>query len=179
MDGRDPVKLCWIVTGAGHLLRETADLIASCDDVELFLTRAAVEVAARYSLLDGAKFAGVPFKSESEGSAPLIMRLDPSHFDALVLAPATSNTIAKCVHGIADSLASAAYSQSGKAGLPSIILPTDSEQVIESVTTSGRVITIRPRPIDLQNVRQLAAFPATRVVATVGELRAALDNLQG
>ena len=43
-------KFCWVITGAGHFLEETLSLLELVSPVDVFLTRAAVEVVRMYGL---------------------------------------------------------------------------------------------------------------------------------
>jgi flavoprotein len=164
------MKICWVITGAGHFLRETVGLLPPAPCVDVYLTRAACEVASRYRVLE--EMEGRKIISESDhSSAPLIL-FAMGRYDALVIAPATSNTVAKCALGISDSLASTFFAQAGKSGVPAIILPTDLETSLVSVTPSGKSIPIKPRPIDLRHVETLAAFPGVTVARSPEELSA-------
>jgi flavoprotein len=88
-------------------------------------------------------------------------------YDRLVIAPATANTVAKCALGIADTLPTNLFAQAGKAGVPSVILPTDSDIVTTSEDPFGRSFEVRIRRVDLENLGKLASFPGVHVVQTV------------
>ncbi|MDL5502694.1 MAG: flavoprotein, partial [Candidatus Methanoperedens sp.] len=65
-------------------------------------------------------------------SFPKAGRLLLKKYDALVLTPATSNTIAKLAYGIADTLVTNAVAQAVKGNVPVYIVPVDIEGHIES-----------------------------------------------
>ena len=44
-------RICWVITGAGHFLLESIQVLSSLRSVDVYLSRAASEVAARYSVL--------------------------------------------------------------------------------------------------------------------------------
>ena len=96
-------------------------------------------------------------------------------YHTLVLAPATSNTVAKCVAGISDTLATNVFAQAGKCRVPIIVFACDSAPVMDTEAPSGTV-KVYPRRIDLENTQRLAAFESTNVVLTLDELRGALDQ---
>ena len=54
-------------------------------------------------------------------------------YHTVVVAPATSNTVAKCAFGISDSLPTNMFAQAGKLGIPGIVFACDTEPVV--VTT--------------------------------------------
>jgi flavoprotein len=97
----------------------------------------------------------------------------------LVIAPATSNTVAKCVLGIADSLASNFFAQAGKSRVPILVLPTDVSPEMTSMTPSGREIGVFPRELDLRRADELAGLPGVTVSRSPGELRAAILRVTG
>jgi flavoprotein len=169
-------KICWVVTGAGHFLRETADALASLRSVraDLYFTRAGAEVAAKYGLFKKLEACAENTFKENDFSSGGVIYFAGGRYDALVIAPATANTVAKCVLGVADSLASNFFAQAGKSGVPVIILPTDVKAEIESVTISGGKITLRPRPIDLQRTEELSRFPGVTTVSSPESLRRVL-----
>ncbi|MDR0765041.1 MAG: flavoprotein [Synergistaceae bacterium] len=171
-------KICWVVTGAGHFLGETADMLASPRSarVDLYFTRAGAEVAVKYGLFKRLEACAENTYRENDFSSGSAVYFAGGRYDALVIAPATANTVAKCVLGVADSLASNFFAQAGKSGVPIIILPTDAKTEIESSTVSGKRITLRPRPIDLQRMDELSRFPGVTAVSSPKSLRHVLNS---
>ena len=171
-------KICWVVTGAGHFLGEISDVLASLRGtrVDLYFTRAGAEVAAKYGLFKRLEACAEHTFRENDFSSGSAVYFAGGRYEALVIAPATANTVAKCALGVADSLASNFFAQAGKSGVPIIILPTDANAEIESTTVSGRKIKIHPRPIDLQRTEELSGFPGVTAVASPESLRGVLDS---
>lgn len=115
------------------------ELKASREDLELAIcaSRAGEEVMRVYGILD--RLVRFPFKTRYEGfyrdtsasGLPLAGRVASRIYDLTVIAPATSNTVAKIAHGISDTLPTIVASQSLKARIPLIVFPSDySETVI-------------------------------------------------
>lgn len=171
-------KICWVVTGAGHFLGETADILASLRGarVDLYFTRAGAEVAVKYGMLKRLEACAENAFRESDFSSGSAIYFAGGRYDALVIAPATANTVAKCALGIADSLASNFFAQAGKSGVQIIILPTDAKTEIESTTISGKKITLHPRPIDLQRTEELSRFPGVTAALSPESLRHVLNS---
>ncbi|MDR1915550.1 MAG: flavoprotein [Synergistaceae bacterium] len=165
-------SICWVITGAGHLLAETVEYLLSIDfcTVDLHLTRAGREVALRYGQMDRLKSSGREIFFETDASSSRLIFFSSGRYDALVIAPATSNTVAKCALGIADSMASNFFAQAGKSGIPIYILPTDTASEMTSVTPSGKKISVRPREIDLKYTDELSRFPGVTLVRTPEEV---------
>lgn len=107
---------------------------------------------------------------DHSASAPIVGRFAKGDYALLIIAPATSNSVAKFVHGIADSLVSNLFSQAGKSRIPIIVLPTDVSEEIDSPAPKGDLVKVYPRKIDLENVKKLEEFSGVRVVKSPGEL---------
>jgi flavoprotein len=104
-------------------------------------------------------------------------------YHTLVIAPATSNTIAKMAYGFSDSLVTNLFAQAGKTCVPSIIFACDTmpeigSKSINSEAPRENMVKVYPRQIDLDNVAKLANFEVTTVVADMTELaRAVAERL--
>jgi flavoprotein len=92
-----------------------------------------------------------------------------------VVAPATSNTVAKCVYGISDTLATNVFAQAGKCRIPSIVFACDTAPELETMAPAG-MVKVFPRRIDLENTERLKAFADTVVVESMAELEQALRS---
>lgn len=162
----------WALTGSGHFFKECLALIRTLDDVDLFVTQAAVEVLRMYRQhLDLPRSSRI-FR-DTAASAPPVGNFYYGVYHTLVVAPATSNTVAKCVHGISDSLATNVFAQAGKCRVPAIVFACDTAPELETEAPKGLVM-VYPRRIDLDNTRRLKSFEATVVAETLAELAAAL-----
>jgi flavoprotein len=169
-----PRRWAWALTGSGHFFTESLDLIRGLVSVDLFVSRAAAEVVRMYkqdlSLPKGARI----FRDTTASAAP-VGRFYEGVYHTLVLAPATSNTVAKCVAGISDTLATNVFAQAGKCLVPAVVFACDSAP--EMLTEApGGTVRVFPRRIDLENTARLATFERTRVVLTLDELRTTLDD---
>jgi flavoprotein len=96
-------------------------------------------------------------------------------YHTLVLAPATSNTVAKCVYGISDNLATNVFAQAGKCRVPVIVFACDTAPELETEAPKG-MVKVFPRRIDLENTERLKSFDSTQVVETLSELEQALAH---
>lgn len=174
---RDPAspRLAWALTGSGHYLRECLDLIGQRPDVDLFLSRAASEVLAMYGHDPRRVRERVTCYRDTTASAAPVGLFYRGRYRRLVVAPATSNTVAKMVWGISDTLVTNIYAQAGKCRIPSIVFACDTEPAMETEAPGGRVM-VYPRRIDLENVDRLCGFEHTTVVKRFDELLAALEQ---
>lgn len=165
-------RWAWAITGSGHFFSESLALIRRLGAVDLFVSRAAAEVLRMYrERLDLPDEARV-FR-DTAASSPAVGYFYHGHYHTLVLAPATSNTVAKCVVGIADTLATNVFCQAGKCRVPIIVFACDHAPELESRAPSG-MVKVYPRRIDLENTARLRNFEGTTVVDSLAGLEAAL-----
>jgi len=112
---------------------------------------------------------------DNTASSVPVSFLYQGQYHTLVVAPATSGTVAKCVAGISDTLATNMYAQAGKCRIPSIVFACDTEPVV-TTEAPGEWVTLYPRRIDLENTDRLRGFEYTTVVTDVAGLRAAIER---
>ncbi|HEY6256160.1 MAG TPA: flavoprotein [Xanthobacteraceae bacterium] len=162
----------WALTGSGHFFKECLAMIGQLEDTDLFVSRAAAEVVRMYKQdLVLPKSARV-FR-DTTASSPPVGNFYYGVYHTLVLAPATSNTVAKCVYGISDSLATNMFAQAGKCRVPAIVFACDTAPELETEAPKGTVM-VYPRRIDLENTERLKSFDETDVVESLTELEQAL-----
>ncbi|MFA6162271.1 MAG: flavoprotein [Methylobacter sp.] len=165
----DKARLAWAITGSGHYIKECLDFLMTLDNVDLYLSQAGEEVLKMYGInLDNIR-KKMPVYRDKSASAPPVGHFYKGHYHTFVMAPTTSNTVAKCVVGIADSLVTNLYSQAGKCKVPSIVYPCDIAPEMETTAPGGKVM-VYPRKIDLEGTAKLRTFEYTTVVDSVDEL---------
>jgi flavoprotein len=163
-------RLAWALTGSGHYIEECLNFLLTLDDVDLYLSQAAEEVIKMYGFtLDDIR-QKMPVYRDKAASSPPIGHFYKGYYHTFVMAPATSNTIAKCVLGISDSLVTNLYSQAGKCRVPSIVYPCDIAPEIETTAPGGKKVMVYPRKIDLEGTDKITAFEYTSIVKSVDEL---------
>jgi flavoprotein len=166
-------RIAWGLTGSGHFLKESIEIARTLPQVDLFLTRAAAEILQMYGFtLPGLRKQFRLFRDNTASAAPVGLFYH-GHYHTVVVAPATSNTVAKCVAGISDTLVTNIYAQAGKCRLPSIVFACDAEPEVTTESPSEWV-TLHPRRIDLANTEKLKGFEFTTVVGSVDQLRDAV-----
>jgi flavoprotein len=112
---------------------------------------------------------------DTTASAPPVGSFYYGVYHTLVVAPATSNTVAKCVFGISDSLVTNVFAQAGKCRVPTIVFACDTAPELETEAPKG-MVKVFPRRIDLENTDRLRSFESTDVVESLEELRSALTR---
>ena len=170
----DEKRIAWAFTGAGYGLEECVEALLACPRADIFLSRAADEVLAMYDLRARIEASGRPVYRDNTASSPVIGRFSAGVYRVLVIAPATSNSVAKFVSGVSDSLVTNLFAQAGKSRVPIVVFPSDLAAEMDSRTPRGKPITIYPRPIDLENTAKLRTFPGVHVVGSREELESRL-----
>jgi len=163
--------LAWAITGSGHFLRESISIIESLEKVDLFLSAAADEVIKQYGYTIKADRV---FKDKTASSVPVEFFYQ-GHYHTLVIAPATSNTIAKMAYGISDSLVTNLYAQAGKTRVPSIVFACDTDEELDSEAPKENIVKVYPRRIDLDNITKIKHFEETTVVEDMNSLSLAIQ----
>jgi len=164
----------WALTGSGHFFKECLGIVRELEDVDLFVSRAAAEVIRMYRQdFDLPKSMRI-YRDTTASAAP-VGAFYYGTYHTLVLAPATSNTVAKCVYGISDTLATNVFAQAGKCRVFSIVFACDTAPELETEAPKG-MVKVYPRQIDLDNTARLKSFKDVAVVETLAELGTQLSR---
>ncbi|SJM95945.1 Flavoprotein [Crenothrix polyspora] len=167
-------RLAWAITGSGHYIEECLAFLLTLDNVDLYISQAGEEVLKMYGIDLNDVRAKMPIFRDKTASSPPVGHFYKGYYHTFVMAPATSNTIAKCVLGIADNLVTNLYSQAGKCKVPSIVYPCDIAPEMETTAPGGKVM-VYPRKIDLEGTDKIRTFEYTTVVESVEQLISAVN----
>lgn len=168
-------KIAWCITGAGHLLNESiVDITRLINKykkvkIDIFLSQAGYEVLKIYKLYEKLDNTNCEIHKDNSASAPIIGRLYKGHYDFLVCAPATSNTAAKYVNGISDTLVTNYLAHAGKSKVPILIMPTDIDENLIS-SAPDKMVDVYPRQIDINNTRKLEKMENTKLISDPEEV---------
>jgi dihydromethanopterin reductase (acceptor) len=168
-------RIAWAITGSGHYITECIDLISQLAHVDVYISQAGEEVLKMYGIDLNQLRQTMRVYRDKAASAPPVGLFYKGYYHTFIMAPTTSNTIAKCVLGIADSLVTNLYSQAGKCRVQSIVYPCDIAPEMETTAPGGKVM-VYPRPIDLEATDKIRTFPYTEVVESVEALAIAIEH---
>jgi flavoprotein len=169
----EQARIAWAFTGSGHYIRECLEVADALPAVDLFLSRAAAEVMQVYGFPVSDLKRRFKLFRDTAASAPPVGLFYKGHYDLVVVAPATSNSVAK-MDGISDTLVTNIYAQAGKCRIPSIVFACDAAPEMETEAPGG-MVKVYPRPIDLENTERLGRMDYTDVVLSVADLNRALE----
>lgn len=145
------VQVAWAITGAGHFLKETFEVMEKLVKnnkitVTSFLSQAGEQVVKMYGLgskleqiSPGSYLQEILTENKKDLGFAHTGRFIFNTYDVVVVSPATANTVAKVAYGMADTLVTNAVAQAQKAGVPVYVVPTDQKE--------GSVETILPHRI--------------------------------
>jgi len=160
-------KVAWGITGSGDRLVETVEIMKEIKkqyqnevDIIVYLSKAGDQVVKYYRLADNLKESFDRVWVEINPNSPFLAgQLQLGKFEFLLIAPATSNTVAKISMGIADSLLCNAAIMGLKAFVPFYIMPSDYEEgIIVTKLPNGRDMKLRIRKEDVEHVKKLACM---------------------
>lgn len=176
-DNSDASRIAWAMTGSGHYLRECLAIAEALGETDLYLSAAGEEVLQMYGYpLEMLRQRFRVFRDNAASSPPVGLFYE-GRYRGVVIAPATSNTVAKCVAGISDSLVTNIYAQAAKCRIRSVVFACDSAPIMQTEAPGGAVM-VYPRPIDLRNTERLSEFEFTTVVTQLDQLHSTIDELR-
>ncbi len=173
-----PARIVWGITGSGDLISEVfavMDELAQEKELEItaVLSKAAVKVVNWYKLTDKLHSIARKVLVEEDANTPFIVGpLQTGQFNCLLVAPATANTVAKVVNGIADTIITNAISQTNKTNINIYILPVDQEKGSKITTLpGGKKLELMMRNTDIENTNKLRNMEGITTLASTGEIK--------
>jgi len=160
-------KVAWGITGSGDRLAETVEIMKRIKkqyqgrvDIIVYLSKAGNLVAKYYKLADHLKENFGTIRVEIDANTPFLAgQLQTGKLEFLLIAPATSNTVAKISTGMADTLLCNAAIMGLKGFVPVYIMPSDyKEGEIITKLPNGRDFKLRIRKEDVEHVKKLATM---------------------
>jgi archaeoflavoprotein AfpA len=161
------MKVAWGITGSGDKIMEALDAMKVVKEkygkelkIEIFLSKAGEQVSKFYNIKDELKEVFERVWEEKNANSPFLAgRLQMGEFAFFLVAPATSNTVAKLVHGISDTLITNSAIQAIKARVPVHIMPVDyREGTVMTKLPNGRTLELRVRKEDAEYVAMLESM---------------------
>jgi archaeoflavoprotein AfpA len=158
------LKVAWGITGAGDKIAEFIEVMkdvqkeyADTVEIHVFLSKAA-DLVLKYYRLEGElnrNFAKV--RVELNSNAPFLAAwMQMRKYEFLLIAPATSNTVAKIANGIGDTMLTNATVMSLKAFVPVYVAPTDyREGTVYTKLPDGKELKLRVRKEEVEQVKKL------------------------
>lgn len=173
-------KIAWGITGGGDKIAEIAKVMIelkkqydSTVDIHVFVSKNGETMLRFYKQFDGLKQEFSHFSVETNPNAPFLASwLQSGKYDFLIVAPTSSNTVAKIVNGISDTLITNSVIMSLKAFSPVYLLPTDyKENVVETILPNGKTLKIQVRKEEAEQTRKLEQMADMTVIEKPEQIR--------
>jgi archaeoflavoprotein AfpA len=175
----EKTKIAWGITGSGDRITETVDVMTKLQkkyddvvDVRVFVSKAGEQVIKYYKLFNTLEKHFDKVWVEINANSPFLAgQLQLKRYEFLLLAPATSNTVAKISLGLADSLLTNAAIMSQKAFVPTYIMPCDyMPGIITTILPDGSEMKLRIRKEDAENVEKLSKMDDVIVIESPNKI---------
>ncbi len=166
-------KVAWGISGAGDKIEEFTQVMKDVKkeyedivDIQVFISKAGETVLKYYGLENDVKQNFTKVMVEMNANSPFLAAWMQIHkYEFLLIAPATSNSIAKIAYGIGDTMLTNAASMSLKAFVPVYVVPTDfKEKIVYTKLPSGKEMKLRIRKEDAENTRKLEQMDGMTVL---------------
>jgi archaeoflavoprotein AfpA len=166
-------KAAWGITGSGDRLKETLSVMETIKedyenevDIRIYLSKAGEQVIKWYKLYDQLKQNFPKVWVELGPNSPFLAGdLQLGKFEFLLIAPATSNTVAKIAAGISDTLLCNSAIMALKFFVPVYVMPTDyKEGTVTTQLPNGRNLKLKVRKEDAENTRKLSNMDGVSVL---------------
>lgn len=142
-------------------------------DITVFLSKAAVKVVKLYRLWPKLPTISDKVLVEEDANTPFVSgALQTGKYDLLLVAPTTANSVAKIVHGIADTLITNAVAMANKTDMKVYIMPVEKER--ETVVTrlpNGSMLELSTRSLDIENTSKLRKMVGIAVLDTPEDIQ--------
>ena len=157
-------KVAWGITGAGDKIAEFIEVMKEIQkeymdtvEIQVFLSKAADLVLKYYRLEDDLKQNFAKVRVELNSNVPFLAAwMQMGKYEFLLIAPATSNTVAKIANSIGDTMLTNATIMSLKAFVPVYIAPTDyREGTVYTKLPNGKEMKLRVRKEEVAQVKKL------------------------
>lgn len=166
-------RVAWGITGAGDKIADYLTVMeqikkqyAATVDIQVFVSKAGEMVLKFYNLENRLRQGFEKVHVEVNANAPFLAAwLQMGKYEFLLIAPATSNTVAKIACGIGDTMLTNAAIMGLKAFKPVYVAPTDYE-VGECVTKlpNGKEMRLRVRKEEVELVDRLRGMDDMKVL---------------
>jgi len=157
-------KIAWGITGAGDKIAEIVEVMKEAKaagegkvEIDVYISKAADTMLKFYRLDEEVKKSFGKVMVEVNANSPFLAAwLQSGKYEFLLIAPASSNTVAKIACSISDTMLTNAALMGLKAFKQIYLLPTDyKEGVVSTKLPNGKDMQLRVRKEEADQVRRL------------------------
>ncbi len=174
------IKIAWGITGAGDKIAEIIELMKELKaqsegkvDIDVYISKNGDTMLKFYRLDEEVKKSFPKVWVEANSNSPFLAGMVQSgKYAYLLIMPASSNTVAKIVNSISDTLLTNSALMALKAFVPVWIMPVDfKESIIYTKLPNGKEMKLRVRKEEAEQVRKLMATEDVRVFENPQQVR--------
>jgi archaeoflavoprotein AfpA len=176
------LKVAWGITGAGDKIAEILEVMKDLKkqdedvvEIDVYLSKAADTMLKFYRLDEELKKNFVKVQVELNSNSPFLAAwLQSGKYEFFLIAPASSNTVAKIANGIGDTLITNSAIMSLKAFRPVWVLPTDyRESIVYTKLPNGKEMKLRVRKEEADQTRKLESMEDVHVLENPQKMKEA------
>lgn len=168
-------KVAWGITGAGDKIEKTVQVMMDINErfkdqveIEVFISKAGDQVIKYYQISNEIENSFNNIWVENNANSPFLAgNIQLGKYEFMLVAPGSSNTVAKIALRMGDTLISNAAIMGQKANVPLYILPADYEEgTTITKLPDGKDLKITIRKEDVEHAHKLAKMDNTHVLPT-------------
>ena len=174
------LKVAWGITGAGDKIAEIIETMKDLQkqsqdilEIDVYISKAGETMLKFYRLDEELRKNFAKVNVESNANSPFLAGMVQSRkYEFLLIMPASSNTVAKLVNGIGDTLLTNSALMSLKAFVPVWVMPVDyKESIVYTKLPNGKEMKLRVRKEEADQVRKLIATEDVHVFENPAKVR--------
>jgi archaeoflavoprotein AfpA len=176
-------KIAWGITGAGDKIAEIIEVMKDFKgqaegvaEVEVYISKAADTMLKFYGLEEELKKTFPKFFVEMNANSPFLAAwVQSGKYEFLLIAPCSSNSVAKIANSISDTMLTNAALMGLKAFQQIYLLPTDyKEGIVSTKLPNGKEMKLRVRKEEADQVRRLEAMDGMHTFENPQKMKEAL-----
>lgn len=166
-------KIAWGITGAGDKILDVMKVMKKIKkqyeeqiQIDVFVSKSGDQVVKYYGISNELQNSFDNIWVEINANSPFLAgNIQVGKYEFMLIAPTTSNTVAKISMRMGDTLISNAAIMGQKADVPIYILPSDYEEgVTITELPDGKDLKITIRKEDVEHVRKLEKMYETYIL---------------
>lgn len=181
-------KIAWGITGAGDKILDVMKVMKKIKieyedqvQIDVYVSKSGDQVVKYYGISNELQNSFDNIWVEINANSPFLAgNIQVGKYQFMLIAPATSNTVAKISMRMGDTLISNAAIMGQKADVPIYILPSDYEEgVTITELPDGKDLKITIRKEDVEHVRKLEKMYETYVLKEPADIEKLFEERYG
>lgn len=181
-------KIAWGITGAGDKILDVMKVMKKIKieyedqvQIDVFVSKSGDQVVKYYGISNELQNSFDNIWVEINANSPFLAgNIQVGKYQFMLIAPTTSNTVAKISMRMGDTLISNAAIMGQKADVPIYILPSDYEEgVTITELPDGKDLKITIRKEDVEHVRKLEKMYETYVLKEPSDIEKLFEERYG